>query len=285
MRQEISTRTHVAVASLCLFLASLFLTAYSARNRAVATVGNSIVLALVSPVSQVVEMLRDGIGAVWGRYVYLVGASTENERLAAKLEELEGQLSVSKEFERENDRLRQLLNFSLEYGFRSMGASVIGADPSGWIRGIIIDRGSAHGVQLGMAVVHSKGIVGQVVSVSANSSRVLLVNDHSSGVDVVVQGSRARGVVEGAGDRMCELKFITRETPVKVGDIAITSGMDRVFPKGLVVGTVSEVNVQTGGLFQTVEVKPAVDFSRLEEVLVVLPSSEHGSPQPLKKGA
>lgn len=285
MRQEISTRTHVAVASLCLFLASLFLTAYSARNRAVATIGNSVVLALVSPVSHVAEMIRDGIGNVWGRYVYLVGASTDNERLAARVEELEGQLSVLKEFERENDRLRQLLNFSVEHGFRSIGASVIGSDPSGWIRGIVIDRGSAQGVQPGMAVVHSKGIVGQVVSVSSNSSRVLLVNDHSSGVDAVVQGSRARGVVEGAGERMCELKFITPETPVKVGDVAITSGMDRVFPKGLVVGTISDVNVQTGGLFQTVEVKPAVDFSRLEEVLVVLLSAEPAPTQPQKKGA
>ena len=93
------------------------------------------------------------------------------------------------------------------------------------------------------------------------------------------------GVVEGAGERMCELKFITRETPLKVGDVAITSGMDRVFPKGLVVGTVSEVNVQSGGLFQTVEVKPAVDFSRLEEVLVVLSSAEIAPPPPSKKGA
>jgi rod shape-determining protein MreC len=284
MRQEISTRTHVAVASLTLFVGALFLTAYSSRNPSIAKVGNSLVLELISPVSRLAEIVRDGLGTVWKQYVHLVGASAENERLLAQVQALEGRLSALSEFERENARLRQMLNFAAEKGFRSVAASVIGSDPSGWIRGIVIDRGSVHGVEPGMAVVHSKGIVGQVASVSSNSSRVLLVNDHSSGVDVVVQGSRARGVVEGAGERVCELKFITKETPVREGDLIITSGMDRVFPKGLIVGTIVGVDAQSGGLFQTVEVKPSVDFSRLEEVLIVLPPSDVGEQPPLKKG-
>lgn len=284
MRQEISTRTHVAVASLALFVGALFLTAYSSRNPSVAKVGNALVLELIAPVSRLAEMVRDGVGTVWNRYVHLVDTSAENERLVARVEELEGKLSALSEFERENARLRHMLSFSAENGFRSVAASVIGSDPSGWIRGIVIDRGSVHGVEPGMAVVHSKGIVGQVASVSSNASRVLLVNDHSSGVDVVVQGSRARGVVEGAGERVCELKFITKETQVKEGDLIITSGMDRVFPKGLMVGTIVDVDSQSGGLFQTVEVKPSVDFSRLEEVLIVFPQPAVGAQQPLKKG-
>ncbi len=284
MRQEISTRTHVAVASLALFVGALFLTAYSSRNPSVAKVGNALVLELIAPVSRLAEMVRNGVETVWGQYVHLVGTSAENELLVARVQELEGKLSALSEFERENARLRQMLSFSAENGLRSVAASVIGSDPSGWIRGIVIDRGSVHGVEPGMAVVHSKGIVGQVASVSSNASRVLLVNDHSSGVDVVVQGSRARGVVEGAGERVCELKFITKETPVKEGDLIITSGMDRVFPKGLIVGTIVDVDSQSGGLFQTVEVKPSVDFSRLEEVLIVFPQPAVGTQQPLKKG-
>jgi rod shape-determining protein MreC len=120
-----------------------------------------------------------------------------------------------------------------------------------------------------MAVVHPRGVVGQITSVGSNSARVLLVNDHSSGVDVLIQGSRVRGVLEGAGEKVCELKFVTKENPVKVGDVVVTSGMDQVFPKGLVVGTVSHVSAQTGTLFQTVEVRPAVNFARVEEVVVV----------------
>jgi rod shape-determining protein MreC len=247
-------------------------------------VGNALVLELIAPVSRLAEMVRDGVGTVWNRYVHLVDTSAENERLVARVEELEGKLSALSEFERENARLRHMLSFSAENGFRSVAASVIGSDPSGWIRGIVIDRGSVHGVEPGMAVVHSKGIVGQVASVSSNASRVLLVNDHSSGVDVVVQGSRARGVVEGAGERVCELKFITKETQVKEGDLIITSGMDRVFPKGLMVGTIVDVDSQSGGLFQRVEVKPSVDFSRLEEVLIVFPQPTVGAQQLLKKG-
>jgi rod shape-determining protein MreC len=124
-----------------------------------------------------------------------------------------------------------------------------------------------------MAVVHPRGVVGQITSVSSSSARVLLVSDHSSGVDVLIQGSRVRGVLEGAGEKVCELKFVTKENLVKVGDVVVTSGMDQVFPKGLIVGTVSEVSSQTGTLFQTIEVRPAVNFARVEEVVVV-PSSQ-----------
>lgn len=273
MRQEMSERTHIAVVSFALFVTALFLTAYSSRYPAVARVGNSLVLELTAPIARVTTAIGSGARTLWGRYLYLMSTAKENEALSKRVQELETKLGLLTEFEAENDRLRQVLSFSTDRQLRGTVASVIGADASGWIRGLVIDRGTAHGLRAGMAVLHPLGVVGQITSVGSNSARVLLVNDHSSGVDVLVQGSRVRGVLEGAGEKACELKFVTKENPVKVGDVVVTSGMDQVFPKGLVVGTVSQVSAQTGTLFQTVEVRPAVNFARVEEV-IVLPSSQ-----------
>jgi rod shape-determining protein MreC len=120
-----------------------------------------------------------------------------------------------------------------------------------------------------MAVIHPQGVVGQVVSVTSHSAKVILVSDHASGVDVLMATSRARGVVEGAGEQVCELKFVTKDVSVRVGEQVITSGMDGVYPKGLVVGQVAQIGNSSAGLFQPVEIKPAVEFARLEEVLLV----------------
>jgi rod shape-determining protein MreC len=157
-------------------------------------------------------------------------------------------------------------------------AHVIGGDASGWVKGLLLDRGSASGVREGMPVVHPQGIVGQIVSVGSDSSRVLLVNDHASGVDVLHEGTRARGVVEGAGEQVCELKFLTKDVQVREGDAVITSGMDTVYPKGVLVGRISGVASSSGALFQTIEVRPSVDFSKLEEVLIVSPGSPDAPP-------
>ena len=137
-----------------------------------------------------------------------------------------------------------------------------------------MNRGTSHGIRVGMAVVHPRGVVGQVVAVSPNFSHVLLLTDHSSGVDVMTQDSRARGVVEGIGADHCELRYVSKQTPVRVGDTVLTSGMDGVFPKGLLVGSVSKVAVETGTLLQNIEVKVAVDLDKLEEVLVVSGETE-----------
>lgn len=285
MRPEISSKAQVWALSFGLFLASLFLTAYSARYPAVARVGNSLVLEIAAPISHAVESVRSGALLIVTRYIYLIRAARENEELLKRVVELESQLGIVNEVERENVRLRQLLSFSADRQIRGIVGSVIGGDPSGWVKGILVDKGSAQGIATGMAVVNARGVVGQVVSVSSHSSRVLLVSDHASGVDAIIEGSRARGVVEGGGEHVCELKFVTKDVPVKVGEVVLTSGMDQVYPKGLVVGTVSYVGTASGALFQTIEMKPAVDFSRLEEVLIVFAEKSAELRAPLRRGS
>jgi rod shape-determining protein MreC len=269
MRHEISSKSQMAVTCLSLFLASLFLTAYSSRNPAIARIGNTLVLEVITPISGAAEFVTRGLSSSLHNYVFLANAARDNESLRVRIRELEQEISRAGEFERENDRLRALFHIEADGRIQGVGASVIGGDPSGWVRGIVVDRGTSSGIREGMAVIHAEGIVGQVVAVALNSARVLLVSDHASGVDVLLQESRARGVVEGAGDQICELKFVTKDVKVKAGEVVITSGMDSVYPKGIVLGRVSQVEQAPGALFQTIEVTPEVDFSKIEEVLIV----------------
>ncbi len=272
MKREISSRTHVGLACVGLFATALFLTAYSTKNPAIARIGSTILLEGITPVLRVAESLGNHTRHIWNGYVNLIDTEIQNHALRAELKALQSRIALLSEAQRENERLRELLKFSSERQLHGITASVIGGDPSGWVKGIVVDRGSRSGISPGMAVIHPQGVVGQVVSVTTHSARVLLVSDHASGVDVLMENSRARGVVEGAGEQVCELKFVTKDVTARVGEQVITSGMDGVYPKGLIVGQVAQVGNSSSGLFQPIEIRPAVDFSRLEEVLLV-PSS------------
>jgi rod shape-determining protein MreC len=158
---------------------------------------------------------------------------------------------------------------------RVCAAEVIGKDPSPWFKTIIIDKGKDDGVGKGMAVVIPEGIAGQIMDVSSRYSKVLLIIDPNSAVDVMVQRTRARGIIKGGPAGRCHIKYVLRKQDVSVGDQIISSGLDGVFPKGLAVGHVSGVIKRNSGIFQEVTVTPHIDFEKLEEVLVVLDHTKH----------
>lgn len=264
-----SERKKVAVLSFALLCCSLLLTAYSARHPAFARSGSSLIFGVVAPLHAAVDFVADSVSSIWARYIFVLGASQENEMLRTRLTQMDGERGLLQEYQNENGRLRALLELASASQLKGVAAGVVGDEPSGWGQGVLINKGSTQGVKVGMAVVHPRGVVGQVVAVSPNFSHILLITDHSSGVDAIVQDSRARGVVEGIGASYCELKYVAKQTPIRVGDSVVTSGMDGVFPKGLIIGVVSKVAVETGTLLQNIELKVAVDFGKLEEVLVV----------------
>jgi rod shape-determining protein MreC len=146
---------------------------------------------------------------------------------------------------------------------------VIGQDPSNLLRYIIIDAGTDDGVAKGMPVVTDRGLVGRIVEVSSRSSKVLLITDASSSVNAIIQSSRATGIVEGKVDGGLVIKYIPQPVTVNVGDIILTSGLGATFPKRLVIGQVTTVHRRDIELFQQAEIKPTVDFDRLEIVLVL----------------
>lgn len=260
--------------SLVLFCVSLFLTAYSSRNPEVARTGFAIVAEAARPAAVAKTGVVEGVESLWQRYVALQNVYDDNLRLTEELNRAQLENSRLRESKVENMRLREMLGMVREVRLNGLTANVIGQDPSNWTHAILIDRGSQQGVEPGMAVVDPNGVVGQIVSTSPNASRVLLVTDISSSVDALVQRTRARGIVDGAGAQTPRFRFVLAGQELRKNDLVVTSGMDGVYPKGLVIGRIASVRGRGGGLFQGVEVEPSVNFSKIESVLVVSDSSE-----------
>jgi rod shape-determining protein MreC len=169
-----------------------------------------------------------------------------------------------------HERLQGLLEFKQSADRPVLAAQVIGLDPSGWFKSVIIDKGTNAGLNTDMPVVSATGVVGRIVSASRNYAKVLLIIDQNSAVDCLIQRSRERGMVKGISLENCKLDYMVKSSDVDAGDMVVTSGLGGVFPKGIPVGRVLSVNDISGKLFREIKVKPTVDFSKLEEVLVIL---------------
>ena len=253
-----------------IFLLALSLISANLHSREDMSFFESLVVGITSPIQKAVLGVIGGIGGVWRGYFYLVGLEKENRALQQEVSELKLQLNRYREADLANERLRALLNFKKAIATPLLPAQIVAFDPSGWFQTILIDKGRSDGVSQDMAVVNSEGLVGRVIGVSNHHAKVLLILDGNSAVDAFIQRSRARGVLMGLGRELCLLKYVQRNEDVQVGDQVISSGMGGVFPKGLLLGTVQEVVRGSFGLFQRVEVKPTVNFSRLEEVMVAI---------------
>jgi rod shape-determining protein MreC len=224
---------------------------------------------VLRPLQMAAQGSANWVVGIQENYLTMSGFKAENEKLRRRIQELEVERHRLLEADAVNRKLQQLLEFRSQLPTKAVTASIIANSASSWFQGCILDKGSADGVQKDMAVVTPLGVVGKVVSVTKRSAKVILLTDANSGIDVLVQRTRSRGIVSGSLDNGTVLKYMKRSEDVQVGDRLITSGVDGVFPKGLLVGTVIKVNKQHLGLFQSVEVLPAVQSSRVEEVLVV----------------
>ncbi len=252
-----------------LLLVALLWYSVSLRQQEETNFVESVVLRLTGPVQAGFDKMILAVADTWSHYLYLVDTAENNRLLIEENRILRAVLTQSDEVRLENKRLRLLLDFKESQELDTLPARVIAEDASSWFRTVMIDKGLEHGVVEGMPVVVAEGVVGRVVRSSPRFSRVLLVTDASSAVASLLQNNRARGVCRGQGELLV-FDFVLRQEEVKIGDRVVTSGMGGVFPKGLVVGLVGKVAKQEFGLFQTIEVVPAVDFSHLEEVLVLL---------------
>lgn len=244
-----------------------------------------VLLEALAPVQRVATRASHALAGAWEGLEGLWRARAEVDALRARAQELERQVARLGESELENARLRQLLDFRQALTGQLLTTRVIGHDATGLSRTITIDQGSSAGVARGAAVLAPGGLVGQVFLVSPHAARVMLVTDHNSGVDAVVQRTRGRGIVEGTADGRCGLKFVKRTEDLQVGDLVLSSGLDGIFPRGLPIGRIAAVDKQGQGLFQYAHIEPAVDMDALEEVLVTLgpvapeaPALEPGAP-------
>jgi rod shape-determining protein MreC len=227
-----------------------------------------VFLEMMAPLQRATSTVRQSVTASWDGVAELFRARGESRRLTAENERLARELDRLTEVELENARLRELLDFRESLHGDLLTARVIGRDATGLSRTLVLGRGESDGVVRGAAVLAPQGIVGHVFQTSAHAARVLLVADHNSGVDALVQRTRARGIVQGTVDGTCGLKYVKRTEDIQVGDTIVTSGLDGIFPKGLPIGKVVSVDKRGQGLFQYAEIAPRVDAEQLEEVMV-----------------
>ncbi len=255
--------------SVSLFFIGLLLTAYSAKNENTTRLGASAVQTFVAPFEEGISTVRRFFQRSLDRYILLVNVKQENRELEQTVSLLSEKLVRLPELEFENTELRRILALKERLKLEGMVAHVIAYDTLGGARSLTLDLGRRDGVRVEQPVVRPEGVVGRIRSTTLTSSQVLLLTDYASGVDALVQPSRARGVLFGRGPESTRLEFVVPDDEVHVGDAVITSGMGGVYPKGLMLGSVTRVVKQPGELFQDIDVKPSADFLHLEQVLVV----------------
>lgn len=228
------------------------------------------VQAALVPVSRSGYVLTSPL-RTFGTWVANLSTSREDlEALRAQNEEMRQTIAGLEEARQENERLRELVGFVETRDLEVLGAHVIGRPATLWEGLITIDRGTAEGVEPGMPVLSASGLIGQTVDVTRHSARVRLITDQRSGVAAILQATRAEGILRGSIDGALSLEFVSRETTVTLGDVVLTSGMGGVYPKGLLIGEVSDVRLSDADLHPHIQVRPSVALTGLEEVVVLV---------------
>jgi rod shape-determining protein MreC len=230
-------------------------------------------VSLVTPVQRAGVWTIDEISGAWRHYIGLRNTTKENEKLRAELDRLRLRNAQLEGRSAEADRLAALLMFRDTHSNTPMvAARVISSSADAASRTIFIDRGQSDGLRRNMAVITPDGVVGKVIEVYKNTAQVQLLNDRDGGAGALLSTSRIQGPVVGTGEPTLLMKYVANDDTVAVGEPVLTSGQDRIFPKDLPVGTVSEV--KAGNPFKQIRVKPAAHLDSLEEVLVLLSQKE-----------
>jgi len=231
---------------------------------------DQVILSIFSPLLKISSLFLAGINKAWDNYIFLVRTKEENKRLKEAIERLRFENQLLKEAFYENKRLRALVGFPLRFKNLSfVVARIIGRDPSCWFSTVLIDKGLNQGVSVGSGVITLGGVVGRVIEVGAFFSKVLLITDPNSYIEGLIQPSRTRAMVRGNGKGGCVLEYVPMQEDIKEGELVVTSGTNGFFPKGINIGKVIKTIKKERGLFQWIEVMPSVNFSKIEEVLVI----------------
>lgn len=230
---------------------------------------SSVFIAIISPVQKSVSSTFDFVQNIWETYFLTINKIKENTILKKKLEKIIINQNRFKELELENMRLKKILNFTTSSPATYASARIIARDPSSWYKTIMIDKGKNDNIVKGSPVVTAEGIVGQVIKVSKNYAQVILLIDRNTSVDGLIQDSRVNGIVQGNNTSNCFFNYVPKQNEIKQGEIIVSSGLDRIFPKGLKIGSVLNFKKSRSQLFWQITIKPSVDFDTIEEVLVL----------------
>jgi rod shape-determining protein MreC len=254
---------------LAVLLVSLLLLTVQTRGGGTGRAGELIAL-VVTPVQSLLVRVHRGALGFWANYLDWKQVRRENVTLRAENEELRVQALQTGETREENARLRRLLILKDRLPLATVAGEVIGREAGGWVRSLTVNRGRGDGIAQQTPVIVPNGLVGRVVQVHRGAAVVQLLNDPASTVGAVVQRTRTAGLVEGDAGGAVRFKFMARDgATVAPGDLVVTSGLGTLFPKGLPVGRVVRIEDKGSALFHFAVLAPVVDFSRVEEVLLV----------------
>ena len=253
----------------CLLFAILVLIV-SMAGRKEFTALHKLGLEIIGPLQTAISKVSLYTGSFKKKYVDLLSVNEENEQLRQELLQYKTANLEYREALATNVRLQKLLELKESLPPPTLTAEIVGKDPSLWFRTLTIHRGSSDGVKKGMPVVTVEGVVGQVLTSSPNYSKVLLATDPNSAVDVITQKTRVHGIVKGLGRDAFGLNYVLKSAAIEKGDFILTSGLGGVFPKGLMVGTISDITNSRRGMFQKIVIQPAVDFSQLEHLIIIM---------------
>ena len=195
---------------------------------------------------------------------------TQNEKLRQYVDFLKSRLNAKDEVFLENARLKSTLYFKQKSPRKLIAARVIARSPDSWSSSVIIDKGRHNGIKRGMAVITYLGLIGRVIEAQDFTSRILLINDPNLGISGIVQRSRQEGLVSGTLGNYLIMKYLPEESDIKEQDVVVTSGLNQTYPKGLLIGTVVGIDKEFSGLGRFAIIKPAVNLSNIEEVLIII---------------
>ncbi|HEV8394489.1 MAG TPA: rod shape-determining protein MreC [Vicinamibacterales bacterium] len=226
--------------------------------------------------AEVQRVATGGIGearGVWQNYVNLREIGRENDTLKQRVSQLEVALQRERAMAGQTRVLQELLDLKKETPLATTPAAVIASGASPDFRTMTLDKGSSQGLAADMAVIAPAGIVGRVVLPTPRAAKVQLIIDRNAAVAGLVERTRAQGVVVGTGSDRMRFEYVPGTADLKTGDRVVTSGIDGIYPKGFVIGQIESIE-RSAGEFSTVLIRPAVNLSALETVLVVTSASE-----------
>jgi rod shape-determining protein MreC len=267
MLRALSGTTRLILLLLALLLSVIFLLPKQTRS-VLQTVGQPISAVVFLPIEALTTLEQSVIG-LWQEYVALRHVREENRQLRRDLDVLQRQNSDLRESAVAAQRLGSLLEFKEQFVPHTVAARVVGRDSTNWYSSVILNKGDRDGIRPEMGVMTSAGIVGRVVKTGPFSSIVLLVTDPHNAITGIIQRSRDEGIVEGTSQGRARIKYLPLLASIRVGDVVVTSGLTGGFPRGIVIGTVLTMQKEEGELFQSAEIAPQADLSKLEEVLII----------------
>jgi rod shape-determining protein MreC len=273
---SLETRSRAGYLLLAVIVAQILLISAQVNSKSGVPILESVTFGLFAELERGTASLTGSVRRTWAGYVDLRQVRAENETLKRQLADAQIQVQEQRALADRTRSLADLLELHERLDLKTTAAEIIGAGSTPDFRTVTIDKGSRQGLAVDMAVIAPAGVVGRIVMPSPFAAKVQLLIDRNAAANALVARSRAQGVVVGTGEMRLRMDYVSTSSDVVVGDTVVTSGLDGIYPKGLVIGKIDGID-KTSGSWQ-IGIVPAVDFSSLEQVLVVLTSTSTTDP-------